>query len=79
MNLNICGITQSPTLAITETSKHLENEGHTIYRMGLGQSPFTVPVPVVEALRINRFRLMRTSLKILVIIIALLFSRQYIK
>ncbi|MGB9499981.1 MAG: pyridoxal phosphate-dependent aminotransferase [Dissulfuribacterales bacterium] len=53
LNLNIRGITRSPTLAINETSKQLESKGHTIYRMGLGQSPFPVPVPVVEALKMN--------------------------
>lgn len=51
LNLNIRGIRQSPTLAINELSKQLENEGRTIYRMGLGQSPFPVPVPVVETLK----------------------------
>lgn len=51
LNLNIRGIGQSATLAINELSKQLENNGKTIYRMGLGQSPFPVPDPVVETLR----------------------------
>jgi len=51
VNLNIRGLGQSPTLAINELSKKLEKEGKRIYRMGLGQSPFPVPVSVVEMLK----------------------------
>lgn len=51
LNLNIRGLGQSATLAINELSKQLENEGRTVYRMGLGQSPFPVPQPVVETLK----------------------------
>ncbi len=51
INLNIRGITQSPTLAINELAKRLEKEGKKIYKMGLGQSPFPVPVTMVEMLR----------------------------
>ncbi|PKL82312.1 MAG: aspartate aminotransferase [Ignavibacteriae bacterium HGW-Ignavibacteriae-3] len=51
INLNIRGITQSPTIAINDLSKSLEENGKTIYRMGLGQSPFPVPGPVVETLK----------------------------
>ncbi len=51
LNLNIRGISQSPTLAINELSKKLSQKGKKIYKMGLGQSPFPVPDPVVEALR----------------------------
>ncbi len=53
LNLNVRGISKSPTLAINELSKQLESKGRTIYRMGLGQSPFPVPVPVVETLKIH--------------------------
>lgn len=53
LNLNIRGINQSPTLAINELSKKLNNKGETIYPMGLGQSPFPVPAPVVETLKIH--------------------------
>lgn len=52
INLNIRGIAQSPTLAINELSKQLQSKGKTIYSMGLGQSPFPVPVPVVDALKL---------------------------
>jgi aspartate aminotransferase len=51
INLNIRGIGQSPTLEINELSKKLQSQGRKIYRMGLGQSPFPVPVPVVETLK----------------------------
>lgn len=53
LNLNIRGLGQSPTIAINETSKELQKQGKTVYRLGLGQSPFPVPLPVVESLRIN--------------------------
>ncbi|MBN1820849.1 MAG: aminotransferase class I/II-fold pyridoxal phosphate-dependent enzyme [Prolixibacteraceae bacterium] len=53
LNLNIRGIGKSPTLAINELSKQIENEGKTIYRLGLGQSPFPVPARVVETLKNN--------------------------
>lgn len=53
LNLNIRGIGLSPTLAINELSKKLRAKGTTIYAMGLGQSPFPVPAPVVEALKVN--------------------------
>ena len=51
LNLNIRGLAQSPTLAINALCRKLTNEGKTIYNMGLGQSPFPVPVPVVETLK----------------------------
>lgn len=41
------------TLAINEKSIALQNEGRTIYRFGLGQSPFPVPELVEEALKDN--------------------------
>jgi len=41
------------TLAINERSKQLQREGKTVYRLGLGQSPFPVPVPVVDALKLH--------------------------
>jgi aspartate aminotransferase len=53
LNLNIRGINQSPTLAINELSKKLSNNGKTIFPMGLGQSPFPVPAPVVDALKMH--------------------------
>jgi aspartate aminotransferase len=51
LNLNVRGLGQSATLAINDRSKALQREGRTIYRLGLGQSPFPVPLPVVDALK----------------------------
>jgi aspartate aminotransferase len=41
----------SATLAIHEHSERLIAQGHTVFRMGFGQSPFPVPEIVVAALR----------------------------
>jgi aspartate aminotransferase len=51
INLNVRGLSQSSTLAINEKSRQLILEGRKVYKFGLGQSPFPVPEPVVEALR----------------------------
>lgn len=51
LNLNVRGMDKSPTIAINERSKALKQSGKTVFRLGLGQSPFPVPVKVVEALR----------------------------
>ncbi|MHC4944711.1 MAG: pyridoxal phosphate-dependent aminotransferase [Planctomycetota bacterium] len=51
LNLDTRGIDQSPTLAINERCKQLKSEGRMVYKLGLGQSPFPVPMPVVEALK----------------------------
>ncbi len=53
INPNLNGLEQSDTLAINERSKELIAKGKTVYRFGLGQSPFSVPNCVVEALRLN--------------------------
>lgn len=53
LNLNVRGLGTSATLAINEQSSALQQSGKTIYRLGLGQSPFPVPEPVVTALREN--------------------------
>lgn len=53
LNLNVRGLGQSPTLAINELSKRLRAKGKHVYRMGLGQSPFPVPTPVVETLKMH--------------------------
>lgn len=41
----------SATLAIKERCRELKQRGRKVYDFGLGQSPFPVPGPVVEALR----------------------------
>lgn len=43
----------SATVAINERSNRLRAAGRTVYKLGLGQSPFPVPEPVVEALKTN--------------------------
>ncbi|HRH80046.1 MAG TPA: aminotransferase class I/II-fold pyridoxal phosphate-dependent enzyme [Thiobacillaceae bacterium] len=53
LNLNVRGLKQSATLAINEKSAQMIREGHQVYRLGLGQSPFPVPQPVVDELRAN--------------------------
>ena len=53
LNLNVRGLPQSATLRINEISARLRAEGKHIYRLGLGQSPFPVPAPVVEELKVN--------------------------
>ena len=51
LNLNVRGLTPSATVAINEHCDRLLAEGKTVFKMGLGQSPFPVPEPVVEELR----------------------------
>lgn len=51
LNLNVRGLGQSATLEINDHSRRLTSEGRTVYRLGLGQSPFPVPNQVVEALK----------------------------
>jgi len=53
LNLNVRGLSLSPTLEINETSRRLAKSGRDIYKFGLGQSPFPVPEQVVESLRKN--------------------------
>ena len=53
LNLNVRGLPQSATLAIQEQCDELRGRGKTIYRLGLGQSPFPVPDPVVDKLKAN--------------------------
>lgn len=52
LNINVRGNGQSATLAINDRCKCLQSEGKKIYNFGLGQSPFPVPTPVVNALRL---------------------------
>lgn len=47
----IQGLPPSATLAINERSNALLAAGRTVYKFGLGQSPFPVPASVVAALR----------------------------
>ena len=43
----------SSTLKINELSKELEKNGKEIFKFGFGQSPFSIPVNVVNALKEN--------------------------
>ena len=56
LSRNVMGLTRSPTLAIHAKSRRLAEAGRHVYLFGLGQSPFPVPDPVVDALRANAFR-----------------------
>lgn len=53
LNLRVRGMGPSATVAINERSDELRAEGREVFKLGLGQSPFPVPPPVVEALRQN--------------------------
>jgi aspartate aminotransferase len=53
LNMNVRGLEQSATIAINDRSKNLDENGKHIYRLGLGQSPFPVPLNVVNALKQN--------------------------
>lgn len=53
LNLNVRGMANSATVAINERSNQLLKQGREVFKLGLGQSPFPVPEPVVEALRQN--------------------------
>jgi len=56
LNLNVRGIQPSATLRINELSNRLKSEGKKIYKLGLGQSPFPVPAPVIKSLQENAFQ-----------------------
>jgi aspartate aminotransferase len=53
LNPTVLGLKPSATLAINERSDALRQEGKTITKFGLGQSPFPVPPSVVQALKDN--------------------------
>ncbi|MBN2175942.1 MAG: aminotransferase class I/II-fold pyridoxal phosphate-dependent enzyme [Bacteroidales bacterium] len=53
INLNVRGLRPSATLAINEKSDQLKKKYRRVYKLGLGQSPFPVPRPVVNALKKN--------------------------
>lgn len=51
LNLNVRGLKPSATVAINELSNELIASGRKVFKLGLGQSPFPVPEPVVQTLR----------------------------
>lgn len=48
---SVRGMQPSATVAINEHSNALLAEGRRVFKLGLGQSPFPVPEPIVAALR----------------------------
>ncbi|MFQ5511541.1 MAG: pyridoxal phosphate-dependent aminotransferase [Candidatus Krumholzibacteriia bacterium] len=53
LNLNVRGLEPSSTLSINDRGNELQGWGYDVFKLGLGQSPFPVPEPVVSALRDN--------------------------
>ena len=53
INKNVLELEVSPTLKINQICKQKIANGQKVYKLGLGQSPFPVPEPVVNALRLN--------------------------
>ncbi len=53
LNLNVRGTGESATLAIQDRCRRMRRDGGSLYNLGLGQSPFPVPRPVVEALKVH--------------------------
>jgi aspartate aminotransferase len=56
LNLNVRGMKPSATVAINEECDRLRREKKRVFKLGLGQSPFPVPEPVVEQLKANAFQ-----------------------
>lgn len=53
LNLNVRGMMPSATLAIQEKCTALRAQRREVFTLGLGQSPFPVPRPVIEELQAN--------------------------
>ncbi len=51
LNPNLQGLGISATVAINDRSNLLREQGREIFKLGLGQSPFPVPEPVIRALK----------------------------
>ena len=51
LSRNLVGVSTSATIAIHERAATLRAEGRRVFKLGLGQSPFPVPGPMVEALQ----------------------------
>jgi hypothetical protein len=45
---NLEAVPVSPTLAISEASREMQEAGRKVHKLGLGQSPFPVYEPMVE-------------------------------
>ncbi|MBW3582452.1 MAG: aminotransferase class I/II-fold pyridoxal phosphate-dependent enzyme, partial [Euryarchaeota archaeon] len=53
LNLNVRGLAQSATLDIQDQVRMLRADSRKVCNLGLGQSPFPVPTPMVESLKLN--------------------------
>ena len=53
LSQNLAGLSTSATIAIQQLCRELTSQGKEVFRLGLGQSPFPVPAPVVRALQDN--------------------------
>ena len=53
LNRNLNGLSTSATIAIQQHCRDLTAQGRQVFRLGLGQSPFPVPEPVVKTLQEN--------------------------
>lgn len=53
INPNLKHLSVSQTLSINEKCNRLIKAGKTVYKFGLGQSPFPIPAPIVESLRLH--------------------------
>jgi aspartate aminotransferase len=56
LNLNVRGMLPSATVAINERCDALRQAGKVVFKLGLGQSPFPVPRPVIEELQANAYQ-----------------------
>lgn len=52
LNMNVRGLGLSATLRIKDKCRELRKQGRQVFDFGLGQSPFPVPRPMVQALRL---------------------------
>ena len=50
------GLEPSSTLKINEISRELEVKGEKIFKFGFGQSPFQIPIDIVDALKDNAYQ-----------------------
>jgi aspartate aminotransferase len=53
LNQNLAGLSTSATIAIQQLCRELSSQDKPVFWLGLGQSPFPVPEPVVRALQEN--------------------------
>lgn len=53
LNTNLGGLSTSATIAIQQLCRQLQRQGKNVFRLGLGQSPFPVPDPVIKTLQEN--------------------------